>query len=91
MSSSSRSRTRTRTPSLSPSDSDTSSDTSGSTYYVLPSPGQKVQIIVSVLSPDLPSLVQGLLRRPISFFSASIQSHDLPHVFHSAYHAHGDY
>ncbi|RPD69530.1 hypothetical protein L226DRAFT_539707 [Lentinus tigrinus ALCF2SS1-7] len=44
--SSSRSRTRTRTPSLSPSDSDTSSDTSGSTYYVLPSPGQKVQIIV---------------------------------------------
>ncbi|KAI0331802.1 hypothetical protein GY45DRAFT_1248212 [Cubamyces sp. BRFM 1775] len=39
-----RSRTRSPTPSLSASD--TASDTSGSTYYVLPSPGQKVQIIV---------------------------------------------
>ncbi|KAI1784155.1 hypothetical protein LXA43DRAFT_243989 [Ganoderma leucocontextum] len=39
-----RTRTRSPTPSLSPSD--TSSDSSGSTYYVLPSPGQKVQIIV---------------------------------------------
>ncbi|PIL23211.1 hypothetical protein GSI_14520 [Ganoderma sinense ZZ0214-1] len=37
-------RTRSPTPSLSPSD--TSTDSSGSTYYVLPSPGQKVQIIV---------------------------------------------
>ncbi|KAI0667236.1 hypothetical protein C8Q78DRAFT_1054765 [Trametes maxima] len=40
----SRARTRSPTPSL--SESDTASDTSGSTYYVLPSPGQKVQIIV---------------------------------------------
>ncbi|KAM5543548.1 hypothetical protein V8D89_002799 [Ganoderma adspersum] len=39
-----RTRTRSPTPSLSPSD--TSTDSSGSTYYVLPSPGQKVQIIV---------------------------------------------
>ncbi|KAI0365793.1 hypothetical protein BV20DRAFT_1027465 [Pilatotrama ljubarskyi] len=37
-------RTRSPTPSL--SESDTASDTSGSTYYVLPSPGQKVQIVV---------------------------------------------
>ncbi|KAI0353901.1 hypothetical protein OH77DRAFT_1497032 [Trametes cingulata] len=40
----SRGRTRSPTPSL--SESDTASDTSGSTYYVLPSPGQKVQIVV---------------------------------------------
>ncbi|KAI0628620.1 hypothetical protein C8Q77DRAFT_1067804 [Trametes polyzona] len=39
-----RARTRSPTPSL--SESDTASDTSGSTYYVLPSPGQKVQIVV---------------------------------------------
>ncbi|KAI8984924.1 hypothetical protein BD414DRAFT_418105 [Trametes punicea] len=39
-----RSRTRSPTPSL--SESDMASDSSGSTYYVLPSPGQKVQIIV---------------------------------------------
>ncbi|KAH9917155.1 uncharacterized protein BXZ73DRAFT_53446 [Epithele typhae] len=39
-----RSRTRDTTPAL--SESETSSDDSGSTYYVLPSPGQKVQIIV---------------------------------------------
>ncbi|OBZ67908.1 hypothetical protein A0H81_12140 [Grifola frondosa] len=37
-------RSRSQTPSLSGSDS--RSDTSGSTYYVLPSPGQKVQIVV---------------------------------------------
>ena len=42
-----RDRGRTRSPTPSLSQSDTSSDTSGSTYYVLPSPGQKVQIIVS--------------------------------------------
>ncbi|KAI0754177.1 hypothetical protein C8Q80DRAFT_350737 [Daedaleopsis nitida] len=41
-----RDRMRTRSPTPSLSQSDTSSDTSGSTYYVLPSPGQKVQIIV---------------------------------------------
>lgn len=46
-----RTRTRSPTPSLSPSD--TSTDSSGSTYYVLPSPGQKVQIIVSFLSPQI--------------------------------------
>ncbi|KAI0765855.1 hypothetical protein BD413DRAFT_606036 [Trametes elegans] len=40
----SRARTRSPTPSL--SESDTASDSSGSTYYVLPSPGQKVQIVV---------------------------------------------
>lgn len=43
-----RDRARTRSPTPSLSQSDTSSDTSGSTYYVLPSPGQKVQIIVSL-------------------------------------------
>ena len=48
--SSSRNRTRTRSPTPALSDDDTASDSSGSTYYVLPSPGQKVQIIVSTLS-----------------------------------------
>ena len=51
--SSSRDRARTRSPTPSLSASDTSSDTSGSTYYVLPSPGQKVQIVVSILSPQI--------------------------------------
>jgi hypothetical protein len=36
-----------RSPSRSPSPSEAGSRTSGSTYYVLPTPGQKVQIIVS--------------------------------------------
>ncbi|TFK81050.1 hypothetical protein K466DRAFT_558396 [Polyporus arcularius HHB13444] len=66
MSSSSRSRTRTRTPSLSPSDSDTSSDTSGSTYYVLPSPGQKVQIIVPNSASVYTSKPQSSSRSPHS-------------------------
>ena len=48
-----RMRTRSPTPSL---ESDTMSDSSGSTYYVLPSPGQKVQIIVSVYRHYLTSL-----------------------------------
>ena len=93
ISSSSRSRTRTRTPSLSPSDSDdTSSDTSGSTYYVLPSPGQKVQIIVSVHICRSLNVVQGSTALSDLFFSLSLdpKPRSLPHVFHSAYRRRGD-
>ena len=45
-----RSPIRSRSPSRSPTPSDDAgSHTSGSTYYILPTPGQKVQIIVSVI------------------------------------------
>ena len=42
-----RSTTRTHSPPRSSTPSDAGSRTSGSTYYILPTPGQKVQIIVS--------------------------------------------
>lgn len=44
----SRSQSRSGTPSL--DDDDAGSQSSGGTYYILPTPGQKVQIIVSPLS-----------------------------------------
>lgn len=66
-----RARTRSPTPSL--SESDTASDTSGSTYYVLPSPGQKVQIVVSFIS-DRSCAGQGALR--------DRTDRTIPRVFH---------
>ncbi|KAI0821837.1 hypothetical protein BC628DRAFT_779873 [Trametes gibbosa] len=74
-----RSRTRSPTPSL--SESDTASDTSGSTYYVLPSPGQKVPNSASVYtqkSPRSPSSADSpkrpFLQRLFSRGSGSVDS-----------------
>ncbi|KAF7791706.1 hypothetical protein EIP86_002730 [Pleurotus ostreatoroseus] len=52
-------RSPARIPSQSPELSDGGSDTSGSTYYILPTPGQKVQIIHSPHSPYSPSSPSG--------------------------------
>ncbi|TBU41547.1 hypothetical protein BD309DRAFT_992308 [Dichomitus squalens] len=69
--SSSRDHPRTRSPTPSLSASETSSDTSGSTYYVLPSPGQKVQIIVPNAATVYTSTPKSSPRSPRSPSSAN--------------------